>query len=125
MRAILVLALAGALTAGCKSSRSGDSANVSGSDDARRTTPARGAAGAGRSTPVHEPVGKVASVNPNLRFVVIDFAFNPLPQVDQPMNVYRNGQKVGEVRISSQSRNSIIAADLTAGEARVGDEIRP
>ena len=74
--------------------------------------------------PISEPLGKVASVNPGLRFVVIDFAFNPAPQVDQRMSVYRQGQKVGEVRISSQARNSIIAADLTAGEARVGDEVR-
>jgi len=50
---------------------------------------------------------------------------NPVPQVDQRLGVYRQGQKVGEVKISSQARNSIIAADITQGEANVGDEVRP
>jgi hypothetical protein len=76
-------------------------------------------------TAINESSGKIASVNPNLRFVVIDFAMNPLPQVDQKLSVFRQGQKVGEVKISSQARNSIMAADLTAGEANVGDEVRP
>ncbi|MBI3192196.1 MAG: hypothetical protein HYZ36_05970, partial [Pedosphaera parvula] len=46
------------------------------------------------------------------------------PVVDQRVNLYRKGQKVGEVRISSQSRNNNFAADIMAGEARVGDEAR-
>lgn len=74
---------------------------------------------------VAEPSGKIASVNSGLRFVVIDFGLNVAPAADQRLGVYRQGQKVGEVKISGQGRNNIIAADITAGEAAVGDEIRP
>jgi hypothetical protein len=56
---------------------------------------------------------------------VIDFAPNPLPKVDQRLGVYRQGQKVGEVKISRQANNSIVAADITQGEAQTGDEVRP
>jgi hypothetical protein len=88
---------------------------------ASRNSPAQGQ----QATPISESTGKIASVNSALRFVVIDFAFNPVPQPDQRLGVFRNGQKVGEVKISNQARNSIIAADITAGEAQVGDEVRP
>lgn len=133
MRAILIVLLSGACLLGCKHPNATESATAS----PKRSTvtkraekvpsrpPPRESNPAPRSVAVTESVGKVASVNPGLRFVVIDFAFNPVPQVDQRMNVYRQGQKVGEVKISNQSRNSIVAADITAGEAIEGDEVRP
>lgn len=133
MRAILLLMLSGVLLSGCRSAQPSKapaaakgepSAKKAAEQQSSRPTPARPSTpDAGR--PINEPTGKVASVNPGLRFVVIDFGFSPAPQVDQRLNVYRQGQKVGEVKISSQARNSIIAADITAGEANVGDEVRP
>ena len=134
MRAIVILVLSSALLAGCKHARPSDSAAAAGktppkarTDSAStKATPARdGKTPPSRPAAINEPAGKVASVNPALRFVVIDFAFNPPPQVDQRLAVYRDGQKVGEIKISSQARNNIIAADITAGEARIGDEVRP
>jgi hypothetical protein len=129
MRAIVMLVLSAALLVGCKTSKPSDSSGqtkVVPAEKAPRGKSARETKStATQATPITEAAGKVASVNPNLRFVVIDFALNPVPQVDQRMAVYRQGQKVGEVKISSQSRNSIIAADITAGEAQVGDEVRP
>jgi hypothetical protein len=121
MRSILVLALSGALLLGCKHSKPAETEAAPG-----REAGARGAATQAtiRATPIHESSGAVASVNPDLRFVVIDFHLNPPPRVDQRMGVYRQGLKVGEVRISKQSHNSIIAADIMAGEARVGDTVR-
>lgn len=74
--------------------------------------------------PVNPLAGKVVLVNPALRYVVLDFGLGRPPVVDQRVNLYRKGQKVGEVRISSQSRNNNFAADIMAGEARVGDEAR-
>lgn len=74
--------------------------------------------------PVNPLAGKVVLVNEPLRYVVVDFALGRPPVADQRLNVYRKGQKVGEVRISSQSRNNNFAADVMAGEARVGDEVR-
>ena len=77
-----------------------------------------------RVVPVLEFRGKVAAVNLNLRFAVIEFSLSQLPPVGQRMSVYRQGQKVGAVKISGPARDRNIAADLTAGEAQVGDEIR-
>ena len=136
MRAIYLLALSGLLLAGCKHAPSKAAGTPAGTTAKAPAEPKGGAAvpttevkksaaQPARATAVTESAGKVASVNPNLRFVVIDFGVNPLPQTEQQLNVYRAGRKVGEVKISGQSRNNIVAADITAGEAKVGDEIRP
>ena len=68
--------------------------------------------------------GKVVSVNPVLRFVVMDFPVFRMPVVDQRLNIYRNGQKVGEIKVTGPSLETTIAGDLAAGEAQVGDEVR-
>ena len=68
--------------------------------------------------------GSVFSVNRTLRFVVLDFGFKPLPAVEQRLSVYRQGQKVGEVKISGPVLNNHLVADLVAGEAQPGDEVR-
>lgn len=74
--------------------------------------------------PLVQPVGLIASINTNLRFVVIDFSLSRVPEVEQRLGVYRQGQKVGEVKISGPTINQNTVADLVAGEARVGDEVR-
>jgi hypothetical protein len=128
MRAILMLVLSGALLVGCKHPKPSDAAAAPSQTPATKRTDKKSGETKGtaaQASPIMEAAGKVASVNPELRFVVIDFALNPVPKVDQRMSVYRQGQKVGEVKISSQARNSIIAADITAGEAKIGDEVRP
>ena len=133
MRAILLLMLTGVLLSGCRSSKTSSAPAAAKGEPAPKKAaekqPSRSAPthppGPTPGHPINEPTGTVASVNPSLRFVVIDFGFSPAPQVDQRLNVYRQGQKVGEVKISSQARNSIIAADITAGEASIGDEVRP
>jgi len=68
--------------------------------------------------------GKIAAANASLRFVVVDFSLGPMPAADQRMAVYRQGLKVGEIKITGPERNGNIAADMVAGEARVGDEVR-
>jgi hypothetical protein len=75
-------------------------------------------------TPISVIAGRVASVNPKLRFVVLDFSLNPLPPIDQRVNVYRQGQKVGEVKITGPARNSHIVADIVAGNVQPGDQVR-
>lgn len=77
-----------------------------------------------QETLIDEPNGKVVSVNTVSRFVVIDFYLSPMPQIGERMNVYRDGFKVGEVRITGPEQFSNIAADLLAGGARTGDEVR-
>jgi hypothetical protein len=126
MRAMVVLLLSGALLVGCKHPKASSSAAASGSSEKRaEKQPSKNPVTreAAKATPLSQPTGKIASVNPSLKFVVIDFAPNPLPQVDQRLGVYRQGQKVGVVKISGQARNSIVAADITEGDAQSGDEV--
>ena len=69
-------------------------------------------------------LGTVVSVNPALRFLVMDFPVRKLPVLDQRLNIYRNGQKVGEVKVTGPARETTIAGDIIAGAAQVGDEVR-
>lgn len=75
--------------------------------------------------PANELAGKVVLVNEPLRYVVIDFGYGRVPQADQRLNVFRQGAKVAEVRISSQSRSANFAADIITGTVQTGDEVRP
>jgi hypothetical protein len=132
MRAIFVLTLTGVLLLGCQHSKSTDPAAAKGEPAPRKAAEAtsKGAARSAattlpRATAILESSGAVASVNTGLRFVVVDFHLNPLPKIDQRMGVYRQGLKVGEVRISNHSYSNLIAADIMAGEAMVGDMVRP
>ena len=78
--------------------------------------------------PVIQPLtafsGRVVHVNGPLKYVVIEGVLGRVPPAEQPLNVYRDGQKTGEVTVSSQSRGAHFAADVTVGEARVGDTVR-
>lgn len=68
--------------------------------------------------------GRVVRMDPALRFVVMDFPVLKVPAIDQRLNVYRNGQKVGEVKVTGPTQDTVIAGDITKGEAQVGDEVR-
>jgi hypothetical protein len=69
-------------------------------------------------------VGRVASINPGLRFVVVDFSLNRVPAVGDRLSVFRQGIKVGEVKISGPQLNNNITADVILGEVQPGDEVR-
>lgn len=75
-------------------------------------------------TPENLLVGKVATFNTAGRFVVLDFPVGKLPALDRVLFVYRQGLKVGEVRITGPERDHNTVADLISGEARKGDEVR-
>lgn len=75
-------------------------------------------------TPENLLVGKVATFNTAGRFVVLDFPVGKLPALDQVLFVYRQGLKVGEVRVTGPERDHNTVADLISGEARKGDEVR-
>ena len=74
--------------------------------------------------PALETIGKIVSVNATVRFVVLDFPLNMIPAVGQKMSVYRDGQKIGEVKISGPQNETNIVADITAGSAQASDEVR-
>lgn len=87
--------------------------------------PANTAAPAGAIvTPSAGLVGKVALVNVNAKYVVLSFPIGDLPGVDQRVGVYRNGLKVGELKISGPQRDFNTVADVLEGECQVGDEVR-
>jgi len=68
--------------------------------------------------------GDVSSVNAVARFVVLSFPLGRLPAVDQPLNLYRAGAKVGVVKATGQRRGKNVIADIVTGTPEVGDEAR-
>ena len=68
--------------------------------------------------------GRVVFVSGPLKYFVIEGALGRVPPADLPLNVYRDGLKVGAAVVSSQSRGANFAADLSQGEVRVGDTVR-
>lgn len=75
-------------------------------------------------TPDSTLMGRVAVYNEAGRFVVLDFPIGHLPANEQVMFVFRQGLKVGEVKVTGPQRDHNTVADLVAGEARKGDEVR-
>jgi hypothetical protein len=68
--------------------------------------------------------GKITWLDSNLRFVVITFSAGHAPALDQRLNVYRKGLKVGEIKITGPQRDDSIVGDVVAGEAGPGDAVR-
>jgi hypothetical protein len=68
--------------------------------------------------------GRVASVNQSARFVVLRFPIGFMPAIDRRFSVYRQGLKVGELRVSGPQYDNNTVADIIAGNCRVGDEAR-
>ena len=75
-------------------------------------------------TPENSLTGRVLTYNEAGRFVVLDFPVGKLPGRDQALFVYRQGLKVGEVKITGPERDTNTVADLVSGEAQKGDEVR-
>ena len=117
---------------GCKSPQPGGETNPNRRFVAKVAKPQRAPARTSPARPsrptvqaIVESRGRIVVVRPLSRFVVIDFGIDNLPPLGQEMAVYRNGVRVGTVRISGPSMGSMIVADVLAGDARVGDEVRP
>lgn len=75
-------------------------------------------------TPDNSLSAKVAAYNSVGRFVVLSFPVGPMPGMNQIMFLYRNGLKVGEVRITGPQQDNNVVADLVTGTAQAGDEVR-
>ncbi|HPC61745.1 MAG TPA: hypothetical protein PKX23_13870 [Verrucomicrobiota bacterium] len=75
-------------------------------------------------TPSEVRTGKIVKYNPSGRFVVINFPVVQVPPVDLVMEVYRQGLKVGQVRITGPQLDDNIVADVIAGEVAIGDLVR-
>ncbi len=75
-------------------------------------------------TPVNPIQGRVTQVNARLRFIIVDFAFSAPPALQARLGLFRDGQRIGEVRISGPANGTSIAADVLSGAAAVGDLVR-
>jgi len=108
----LTLVIAGMLAAGCLYHQP--------------ARPARPAAVAPQPivTPDNSLTARVVSYNAAGRFVVLGFPVGQMPKLEQGLFLYREGMKVGEVKITGPQRENNIVADLVTGEAEVGDEVR-
>ncbi len=76
-------------------------------------------------TPDLRPIGRVQAVNTRGRFVVVSFPDSSMPALDQRLGVYRNGQKIGEVKITGPQREINVVADIVTGEPQAQDEVKP
>ena len=115
--------LAGLILGGCKSVQEQDQPAVT-----AEKTPSGAEASKPEEKPVVRPVdrivGRVLAINNPLRFVIADFPTGRLPALDQNLSIYREDLKVAEVRVSGPYRGTTVAADITAGEVRAGDQVR-
>jgi hypothetical protein len=75
-------------------------------------------------TPSNDAIGKVVSVNQKARYAVLSYAIGTVPGIDTRVYAYRNGLKVGELRVSGPQRENNTIADLLAGECQAGDDVK-
>ena len=75
-------------------------------------------------TPKADPTGRVMRVNENGRFVVLNYPVGTLPPLGQRLYVYRQGLRVGELKVTGPQQDDNTVADIVNGEAQLGDEIR-
>lgn len=122
---LLLGLVVGGLLAGCaRNSSEGASAAGLSAPGAAMT----GTGGTNTSKLIVTPgavAGTVSLVNANARYVVVTYPVGVLPEVGRRLNVYRGGLKVGEIQITGPQRDVNTVADIVAGEAQKGDEVRP
>lgn len=68
--------------------------------------------------------GKVVMVDGRGRFVVLNFPLGQMPATDSALDVYRNGVKVGSIKVTGPQRDDSIVADIVSGDLQAGDAAR-
>ena len=66
--------------------------------------------------------GKVATTNPELNFVVLDFKQHETPPAGRKFSIHRAGRKVGRVRVVGPAWETYTVASIIEGDFRIGDE---
>jgi len=94
----------------------------------KKSAQAPGSDGMWTNAPVAKPMaivsGRIDSVNPKGRYVVISFQIGTMPPLDSRLTVYRAGVKVAELKVTPPQQNNFTAADIIEGECQIGDEAR-
>lgn len=75
-------------------------------------------------TPQWNRDGSVVRVNLTAHFVVVNFPSSPPPGRDQVLYVYRDGLRVGEVKVNGPRSGDCVVADIVSGDCREGDTAR-
>ena len=75
-------------------------------------------------TPSNVVTGRIRTVNPNQGYVVISFPIGAVPPAEHRLNVYRDGLKVAELKMTAMQIDFNAVADIAAGECQAGDEVR-
>ena len=114
------------LAPGCAKTTPKGAKTSTGSPVGHNTAPAPGDAPVSRPivTPSNDTNGKVISVNQKARYAVLSYAIGSVPAVDSRVYAYRNGLKVGELRVSGPQRENNTIADLVTGECQPGDDVK-
>lgn len=75
-------------------------------------------------TPDDSPAGKIITVNRNARFAVMNFSSGNIPPPGRRLNVYRDGLKVAEIKVTGPQQDFNTVGDIIAGEAQANDEVK-
>jgi hypothetical protein len=68
--------------------------------------------------------GRIKSVNTKAGFVIVSFPLGKMPIIGQRLWIYRDGNRVGVIKITGPQMDFNIAADIIEGEAKIDDEVR-
>jgi hypothetical protein len=68
--------------------------------------------------------GQIMMVNTEARFVVLAFPPGAVPQPGHSLKIYRNGLRVGEVKVSGPQRENDTVADIVTGDVQVHDQAK-
>ncbi len=68
--------------------------------------------------------GRIKSVNEKAGFVIVSFPLGKMPLIGQKLWIYRDGNRVGVIKITGPQMDFNVAADIIEGEAKVDDEVR-
>ena len=120
---VLVLGLVGCAT-GDGTGRSENYPGTAVTASGKRTTPAPAKSPGLIVTPAVGSLGKIVSVNAEARYVVLTCPLGSVPAAERRLSLYRDGLKVGEIKITGPQRDTNTVADIVAGEGRIGDEVR-
>jgi len=64
-------------------------------------------------------------VNKEGRFVVLNFGNGSMPDLDQRLGVFRNGLKIGEIKVTGPQREFNTIAEILSGDPQIADEAKP
>jgi hypothetical protein len=121
MRLAFLIGFASVLCAGCAGTRPSPAPNSPPQRIGIRTNSTPVTVSPATNTPA---TGRISHVNTGGQFVILTYPLGKLPPVGTKLSVYRDGMKVGELKVTEPQRDQNTAADITAGEGRAGDETR-